>query len=713
MELQVTGTFTINVTTKKCRFTDTTDYSLVGLDPSLNQMKFLGVISFQGTPLYSKLTVGDPLIDLQSGATYFEFDAELDSNGDIANGVYSVSNYSTTAVLTLTDAANTDSLFVFSGNSALAPFLSAGDTIDVSLGSNQGIFTIVEVAALSGFLVVEVAESVVTETGTNIACTFDITTQLNQTQWTYSGCVLINASVNLVSDCNYGDNGTWSVSNTTVTTTQTLVSTSATINYPSWTGEAPIVVTSLPYVNNRLATGTFSVVAAFVYSQVENDGLIIQYTASCAQEFDVRCAQPLCSLNKCIENLRVANANAINSGRVSPFQVYVDNISLLWIEAQNYLACGQLGNYQSAVEAIQVQLDSSGCDCGCCEDSELRWITNGSADSIIQWGLFDGVPSVNQDTLHGYQLGSVLQDINTKIAYICENPSNGAAVWEIYYDPNLQVEAENVSFNPNPLIAATNVQDAIDDTLSITVFLESNITNLATQVSSLTTEVNSKVESVTGLNTNNTDPQNPVIAISVDGTTITGLGTPASPLEANLTAENVSFNVNPALGLADTVQEAIDNATTLILTKVTSVVGLNTNNSDPENPVIQISVDGTTITGSGTPLSPLQANGSLPYQSYVAIITNANTIDQIYNDTGATLSSSNPLAGVWQYTFSSAILTSGKTFFSYTPSAGNPNQPRTFFLTRNSTTQFSIFNFINGILSNIDVSGYIEIRIYP
>jgi hypothetical protein len=472
-------------------------------------------------------------------------------------------------------------------------------------------------------------------------------------------------------------------------------------------------VTSLPYVNNRLATGTFSVVAAFVYSQVENDGLIIQYTAHFAQEFDVRCAQPLCSLNKCIENLRVANANAINSGRVSPFQVYVDNISLLWIEAQNYLACGQLGNYQSAVEAIQVQLDSSGCDCGCCEDSELRWITNGSADSIIQWGLFDGVPSVNQDTLHGYQLGSVLQDINTKIAYICENPSNGAAVWEIYYDPNLQVEAENVSFNTNPLIAATNVQDAIDDTLDITVFLESNITNLATQVSSLTTEVNSKVESVTGLNTNNTDPQNPVIGISVDGTTITGAGTPASPLEANLTAENVSFDPNPALGLADTVQEAIDNATTLILTKVTSVVGLNTNNSDPENPVIQISVDGTTITGAGTPASPLQANGSLPYQSYVALITNANSIAQIYNDTGATLSSLNSLVGVWQYTFSSAILTSGKTFFSYTPSAGNPNQPRTFFLSRNSTTQFSIFNFINGILSNIDVSGYIEIRIYP
>lgn len=40
------------------------------------------------------------------------------------------------------------------------------------------------------------------------------------------------------------------------------------------------------------------------------------------------------------------------------------------------------------------------------------------------------------------------------------------------------------------------------------------------------------VQSVTGLNTNNTDPANPIVRISVDGSTITGLGTPGSPLVA-------------------------------------------------------------------------------------------------------------------------------------------------------------------------------------
>lgn len=40
------------------------------------------------------------------------------------------------------------------------------------------------------------------------------------------------------------------------------------------------------------------------------------------------------------------------------------------------------------------------------------------------------------------------------------------------------------------------------------------------------------VQSVTGLDTDNTDPANPIVKIAVDGTTITGLGTPSSPLVA-------------------------------------------------------------------------------------------------------------------------------------------------------------------------------------
>lgn len=41
---------------------------------------------------------------------------------------------------------------------------------------------------------------------------------------------------------------------------------------------------------------------------------------------------------------------------------------------------------------------------------------------------------------------------------------------------------------------------------------------------------------------------------------------------------------------------------------VQTVSGLNTDNTDPVNPIVKISVDGTTITGDGTPMNPLQVN---------------------------------------------------------------------------------------------------------
>jgi hypothetical protein len=94
----------------------------------------------------------------------------------------------------------------------------------------------------------------------------------------------------------------------------------------------------------------------------------------------------------------------------------------------------------------------------------------------------------------------------------------------------------------------------------------------------------SGVQSVTGLDTDNTDPQNPIVQISVDGTTIIGDGTPANPL----------------VSVADGVQ---------------SVTGLDTDNTDPQNPIVNISVDGITISGDGTPTNPLQAN-YFPSTSY-------------------------------------------------------------------------------------------------
>ena len=69
--------------------------------------------------------------------------------------------------------------------------------------------------------------------------------------------------------------------------------------------------------------------------------------------------------------------------------------------------------------------------------------------------------------------------------------------------------------------------------LNIVVAQDSSIAEaLESIVLFFCTNFSNSVQSVTGLNTDNTDPLNPIVKISVDGITITGLGTPASPLIA-------------------------------------------------------------------------------------------------------------------------------------------------------------------------------------
>lgn len=66
---------------------------------------------------------------------------------------------------------------------------------------------------------------------------------------------------------------------------------------------------------------------------------------------------------------------------------------------------------------------------------------------------------------------------------------------------------------------------------------------------------------------------------------------------------------------------------------VTSVTGLNTDNTDPANPIVQISVDGVTVTGSGTPADPLvSVGGGTGYDTIKdegVALTQRSTIDFI------------------------------------------------------------------------------------
>lgn len=495
----MTNTFTLslNVTTKIGRLTDTTDYASLGFNLANSNAKILGTITFQGEVIVQKLSVSSPLINLASGATYYEFPLELDQNGDVANGVYGVVLTLRMAASNLQIGASTNNILVGDGNPEYIQFLEVGDTLTFT-GAGTEDRTITALELVSGIPVYTLDQNVVFNDYDGYS--FDETHAAFTDTYNYSGCTLLVPCIEFTYDCTYGNSGTWSVINSTLITTQTLVSLSGTINYPSWTGEAPITVTSLPYVNNILAKGTYTTNITQVISQTQTDGLIIVYSINSIDEHKVVCVGPLCDLNPCIEKLRQAHEGALLSGRVSPYQAAVDNVNLYYIQAENYQSCGDFANYENRVALIVATIDATGLDCGCgCGDtdsSQIGWVLNTSQEaqdaiellqeevaeliSTQQWIPYDGVPSANQDSLNGYFLNQILLNYNTGVAYIATDVTDGAAVWEIYYQ-GLNDYVESVT---------GNVVDNTDPLNPIVTALES----------------------IEGDGVDNTDPQNPIIS---------------------------------------------------------------------------------------------------------------------------------------------------------------------------------------------------------
>jgi hypothetical protein len=129
------------------------------------------------------------------------------------------------------------------------------------------------------------------------------------------------------------------------------------------------------------------------------------------------------------------------------------------------------------------------------------------------------------------------------------------------------------------------------------------------------------VESVTGLNTDNTDPLNPVVEISVDGTTITGDGTPANPLVAT-----PSTSVTSVTGTAPIVSSGGTTPAISIPQASSSVNGyLRSTDFNTFNGKQATLVSGTNIRTINN--TTLLASGNLDVQSVLTSGSNIRTIN--------------------------------------------------------------------------------------
>ena len=474
--------------------TDSTNYSGVGglgIDLELAQAKGLGVITFNGDVIVNLNTVGDPMINLQDWGNsvlanetpFYAFPLPLDANGNVANGVYTLQyslRLNTSATPFDIVAIPTANSIVVDGSTPwLVDFLEAGDAIGLFVGAPAQPVVIISSIELSD-------PNILITTSTNIASSlyeqiqFDITHLQFSGVFPYAGCTQVNADVSFVYDCEVGDSGTWAVANTTpLASNEVVASLNCTINYPSWAALSPIfpgnvVVTSLPYpppgVETPLATGTYTVSLTQQIQQTQTSGLIILYSRSVIKEFQVTCAGSLCGLVPCIENLRAAHQAELTRNKISKYQVFVDNVLMYYIEAMNYRSCGELDKYRAAVAHIQAQLDASGCECACCDNETYYWVSNNSANSVIdellqnfQFRLYDGAGEDPGDTQDGVQFGALWQDVSTGIIYRCTNATPGGLQWEEYYLPGIVDASTVTAVATPPYLNSNNVQGQLTE----------------------------------------------------------------------------------------------------------------------------------------------------------------------------------------------------------------------------------------------------------
>jgi len=681
---------------------------------STQQAKGYGVLSFNGDLLPAKNTVGNPLIDLEAGDTTGFIDLPLDLNGNVANGIYTF-EYSLrldSSGSPLASGTITGTTTLTSPSEWLFDVLPVGSSIDAGSSTNNSVSAI---SVVGSDAVITLGTA--TTNGFALIYANDVESPQFSATYPYSGCTQTTADVGFIYDCEYGNSGTWSVSNATVlAATEIVTSLNCVINYPSWTSSNPlfnpqVVTTVLPYPtlpgdNTPLATGTYSVSLSQQIQQTQASGLVVLYNNSVIKEFAVSCAGSLCGLIPCMENLRAAHAAELVRNRISKYQVFVDNVALYYIEAMNYRSCGELDRYRDTINLIQAQLDASGCDCACCDDNSYYWVSNNSANSIIdeilanfQFRLYTG-PGAPSNSEVGVELGALWQDTTTGILYRCTGATPGSLTWALYYDPSVVplTGADNgLSVSGSDVVLGGSLDN--DTTINLG-FRSLDFTSTSGNLEFVATNGGNMVVSTNAGTA--IDVTGTTSALKVEGTVnsldVTATNTTAGILKIQ-TAVDDTVAVNLALqtsvdsapganGLGSSIQFASEGATSSVVT-TGSIQSVLTSASAPTEGNLKFNtksasgiINSFTLNPNGSATLPSYGSGSitgtaaqslnvdsfgnvieLPVPKvYIALITQSGTSDPVVveceNTTGETVTWTRNGEGTYNASITNSIFTS-------------------------------------------------------
>lgn len=248
--------------------------------------------------------------------------------------------------------------------------------------------------------------------------------------------------------------------------------------YPAGLDPAPAsnpVTTDTPNITlTQLATGIYTNKLVVTASYLQNDGLVLDSTATKIKQSTVIAYTEMCGIQDCITRMLDRHVAYLKSATVSPLQQFVDQVYGLYINAKEALACGNKTSYSSYVSQIYAILGTTQDDCGTCS------------------------------------CGGSCSDCNDSCG--CGQPDE--PVWIDNLGLNIDsLLAEFQDFMENELPDLLNLQAQVDDLQVDVTALQEEVSDLTTTVNGLGIQSETNTEDISGLTTQVNNLDNEVTAL--------------------------------------------------------------------------------------------------------------------------------------------------------------------------------------------------------
>lgn len=397
-DIDITTTFDYD--TGKVSITDNADYTTLNVDTTA--IKGLGILTDPlSSTVFTRLTTAVPLINLGAGATESsDFNLPLNSDDAIVNGTYTMiytvnAPYNYVGIHIEEVLGSPDNAIIIIGDFS---YLAVGDSVTISgstLSNNQTL-TISAIVVVPGSLT-SVEDDVYTitltggvlvdEVSTALRLAFNVTRTYSKTYtYAYSGCDQLTPDIAITSDCESGQYGTITLTDSTTLDGQTIVSRVLQLYRPSGLPDHPSGVTpSDPIVStssatssittSKLATGTWTGKLVATYSITGDDGLVTTYSTTYptnSVQSTVTCSTGMCDLDSCISNFWTDYSACGSPTDAQKNQA--TKLGFLLGAYANAKSCSDSDNMATYKAGIVDVLDS---DCGCAESADLpAWVDN-------------------------------------------------------------------------------------------------------------------------------------------------------------------------------------------------------------------------------------------------------------------------------------------------------------------------------------------------